>query len=243
MLKKITLWGFSAILIILVLLWFGGRWILSFSTADYEGEIKVDGISANIEITFDQKGIPQVWAKNNEDMYFALGWLHASERLFQMELIRRLSSGRLSEIFGEVAFETDLYQRRIGFQRKADLEILDVDPADRQILQKYCDGINEWINYKSILPPEFILLGFTPEKWKPADCLGILIYQTWYSHSLMDREEEFNLLSGKLGDVVWDLIKDGYSWSPSTISSDYTSGLHSGTANVSCLQLMGHFTR
>lgn len=193
--------------------------MLSFSTADYEGEIQLSDINNPIEITFDQKGIPQIWAANNNDMYFALGWVHASERLFQMELIRRFSAGELSEIFGKVAYPIDLLQRKIGFVRKAQQDFDGLEPEALDLLQSYCAGINAWIDYKNILPPEFVIMRLSPREWKPIDCLTIGLYQTWYAHSLMDKEAQYNRLIERFGDDIKPLLTNFKDWSPPTVSA------------------------
>src|ERR671919_447891 len=108
-----------ALIAIVAIVWFGGRLYLRRSVARYEGTITTS-VAAPVEITFDAKGVPQIWAKTDGDAFFAIGWLHASERLFQMELVRRLARGELAEVFGEAAYDTDAFQRRIGYARRAD---------------------------------------------------------------------------------------------------------------------------
>jgi len=120
---RVVLRVLVVLVVIVLLLWFGGRAYLARSVAPYDGTLQTR-VHAPVEITFDAKGIPQVWAKTDADAYFAIGWLHASERLFQMELVRRLSRGELSEVFGEAAYETDVHQRRIGFARRANAAAL-----------------------------------------------------------------------------------------------------------------------
>lgn len=225
--KKKLKYSVIGLAVLLLLAWFGGRWILSFSVADYSGEISLPGIKNEIEITFDAKGIPQIWAQNDQDMYFALGWLHASERLFQMELVRRLVAGELSEIFGEIAYEVDLKQRRIGFARKARQDMVNLEPETRQILQTYCNGINAWVAHKSILPPEFVILGFSPRKWQVEDCLGISVYQTWFSHELMDLDSRYNKLVEKLGDVIKPALNQQAEWSSTTVHDSYLEQIFS----------------
>lgn len=219
--KKIIVRIVGVIIALFLSVWFGGRIILSTSTADYSGEIKLAGLLEPVEITFDSKAIPQVWAKNNHDMYYALGWLHASERLFQMELVRRLVQGRLSEMFGKVAFDMDKYQRTIGFYSKAASDEKSLLQSDRKILLAYCRGINTWIEQKSILPPEFVLLGVTPEKWKPKDCLAIFLYQTWFAHALVDHDVDYNTLFNKLGEKLGPLFSEYLKWSPPTIHDSF----------------------
>src|SRR6185503_19426042 len=100
--------------------------------------------------------------KTDGDAFFAVGWLHASERLFQMELVRRLARGELSEVFGEAACETDLAQRRAGFASRANADFARMDAKTRAAMQRYVDGINAWIAQSRVLPPEFIVLRLKP---------------------------------------------------------------------------------
>lgn len=216
-LRKFLIVFISGVLLLIPALWFGGRWLLSFSTAKYEGEIKLPGVANPIEITFDQKGIPQIWAKNNYDLYYALGWVHASERLFQMELIRRFAAGELSEIFGAVAYPIDLFQRKIGFMRKAKRDYADLDLQTLSLLQSYCAGINARIKYKRILPPEFVIMRLSPREWKPVDCLSIALYQTWYSNSLMNDNLQYQQLIEDLGTDIEPLLTQSKSWSPTIV--------------------------
>lgn len=219
--RKVIIAVLGGLVILAGLLWFGGRWVLSFSTADYQGEIAVRGVKNPVEITFDARGIPQIWAKNESDLYFSLGWLHASERLFQMELTRRLVRGELSEIFGEAAYHVDKRQRLLGFRKKGRLDSESLSPESRQILGQYCAGINAWISAKKILPPEFVVLGFSPKRWQIKDCVSILIYQTWYAHALADRDEQYGELIGKLDGELSEILRRYQPWSPPTVSDNF----------------------
>ena len=201
------------ILLVLVaigaILWLGGGFYLRRSLPQYDGTVATH-VRAPVEITFDAKGIPQVWAKTDADVFFAMGWLHASERLFQMELVRRLSRGELSEVFGEVAYETDVFQRRVGFAR------MGKGPVS-PILRRYVDGVNAWIAQADVLPPEFVLLRFRPRPWTVEDCLAVSAYQTWYSHELMDQDRQYQTIIAKLGMPAKALAHAGHPWSPPTV--------------------------
>jgi len=225
------------ILIVLVLVflvgWFGGRAYLARSVASHEGTISGAGVKAPVEITFDAKGVPQVWAKTDADAYFAIGWLHASERLFQMELVRRLSRGELSEVFGEAAYETDVHQRRIGFARRAHAAAL--TPSAREASQRYIDGVNAFLAQTKQLPPEFVLLRLKPRPWTIEDCLAISGYQTWFSHELMDQDQKYQKLIDKLGMPATALTNAGHPWSPPTVSGSGAQGAESGSVDLSCL--------
>ncbi|MDQ3282599.1 MAG: penicillin acylase family protein [Acidobacteriota bacterium] len=199
---------------LLMLLLLGGRAYLRRSVAPYSGTARV-AVSAPVEITFDAKGIPQIWARRDADAFFALGFLHGSERLFQMELVRRLSRGELSEVFGKAAYETDVFQRQIGFARRVDASKL--TPPARVALQRYVDGVNAAIDNARVLPPELVLLRLTPRRWTIEDCLAISNYQTWFSHALMDQDRRYQTLIEKLGMEAQVLSRAGNPWSPPTI--------------------------
>jgi penicillin G amidase len=196
--------------------WFGGRLYLARSVASYEGTIKT-GVRAPVEITFDARGVPQVWAKTDADAYFGIGWLHGSERLFQMELVRRLARGELSEVFGEVAYETDVFQRQVGFARH--VRGAQLTPSTRALMQRYVDGINAAIANAKVLPPEFVVLRLMPRSWTIEDCLAISHYQTWFSHQLMDQDQKYQQLIAKLGMQASALTQAGHPWSPPTVPS------------------------
>jgi penicillin amidase len=199
---------------IALLVWFGGRFFLARSVAQYDGSVRTK-VAAPVEITFDARGVPQVWAKSDADAYFAIGWLHGSERLFQMELVRRLARGELSEVFGSAAYETDVFQRRIGFARAAKAAQLSA-PA-RVLMQRYVDGINAAIAQATLLPPELVVLRLQPRPWTIEDCLAISHYQTWFSHELMDQDRRYQKLIEKLGMDATALAHAGHPWSPPTV--------------------------
>ncbi len=199
--------------------WFGGRAWLSRSVAQYAGEVMLAGLDAPIEITFDARGVPHVWAETDRDLRFAMGWLHASERLFQMELTRRMARGELSELFGDVALELDTEQRRLGFAWQVAHETATLPEKERVTLGQYVDGINAWMQQAPLLPPEFVLLGTTPRPWTVEDVLVVGFYQTWYSLSLMDRGADYRDLFATLGGDASRLAGAVQRWSPPTVPS------------------------
>jgi penicillin amidase len=202
-----------AVVALVLVFWFGGRWYLSRSVMAYDGAVKT-GVAAPVEITFDARGVPQIWAKTDRDAFFAIGYLHASERLFQMELVRRLARGELSEVFGKAAYDTDVFQRRIGFARRATASQL--DGATRAAMQSYVDGINSVVR-NGKLPPELTILRLTPREWTIEDCLAISNYQTWFSHEHMDQDKKYQTIIAKLGMQGSALANAGHPWSPSTV--------------------------
>ena len=203
-----------ALLLLAIVVWFGVPLYLRRSVARHEGAV-VAGVRAPVEITFDAKGIPQIWARTDGDAFYAIGWLHASDRLFQMELVRRLARGELSEVFGAAAIDVDERQRRIGFARRANAS--ELTPAARAALQRYVDGVNAWVAQANVLPPEFVILRLTPRKWTIEDCLAVSGYQTWFSHELMDQDQRYQKIIEKLGMPARALAHAGHPWSPSTV--------------------------
>ncbi len=202
------------LLLLAIIVWFGVPLYLRRSIARHEGTV-VAAVRTPVEIAFDAKGIPQIWARTDGDAFFAIGWLHASDRLFQMELVRRLARGELSEVFGAVAIDVDERQRRIGFARRANAN--ELTPAARAALQRYVDGVNAWVAQASVLPPEFVILRLTPRKWTIEDCLAVSGYQTWFSHELMDQDQRYQKIIEKLGMPARALAHAGHPWSPSTV--------------------------
>jgi penicillin G amidase len=215
----------ALVLIVIAVAWFGGRAYLARSVAAYSGEKRVEGVAHPVDITFDEKGIPQVWAQTDADAYFALGWLHASERLFQMELLRRMSSGTLSELFGERAYRSDARQRRIGFHLLGERVLAQADTRSLTVLDAYVAGVNAWIEQARVFPPEFILLRTRPRPWTTQDVTTAFVYQSWYPTELADRRVANRMLIERLGDEVADLLAVPREWMVPSVPEAGLAGL------------------
>lgn len=150
----------------------GGYLFLRSGLPQVDGEISLKGINAAVSITRDDRGIPTISAQSSNDAYFALGFVHAQDRLFQMDGMRRLGAGRLSEILGDTTLETDRLMRTLGLYRSAEDQVNAASPALKAALTSYAAGVNAFIaNHSGAWSPEFYLLGYTPEPWQPADSL------------------------------------------------------------------------
>jgi len=137
-----------------------------------KGTLQLHGLHASVEILTDTYGVPHIYAQNEDDLYFAQGYTHAQERLWQMELNRRVGSGRLSELFGPIAVETDRFCRRLGMHRASVEEAKRLSARNGRVLNAYAQGVNAFIdNNTHRLPVEFTLLGFKPTPWSPADTI------------------------------------------------------------------------
>lgn len=134
-------------------------------------EARIDGLSAPVDIGFDQDGIPRIRASNALDAAAALGFVHARDRMFQMELMRRSASGRLSELAGPATLPLDRMMRTLGLRRHAVEDLATLPAETGAMLQAYARGVNAWIAARGrFAAPEFLLLG-APEPWQPVDSL------------------------------------------------------------------------
>lgn len=145
-----------------------------------EGTLQLAGLRGAVQIERDAEGIPTIRAGNANDAAFALGFVHAQDRLWQLETHRRIGAGRLAEAFGEPALETDRFLRALGVRRAAASQWARLDPRSKAWLQAYAEGINSFVRDElRARPPEFVLLGLQPEPWTPQDSLAWLIMMAW----------------------------------------------------------------
>lgn len=188
--KRILLTSLLSLTALLFAAWFGGRMYLEGSLLVTEGKQEIPGLSQPVEILFDGRGIPRIYAETDADGMRALGWLHAGERLFQMELLRAVARGEISEIVGPAGLESDLLHRRYGFARRIENDPPVLSPEIASLLEAYVGGINARLDSGQPLPPSFALLGRQPEPWRIDDVLMLAYYQTWYPTTLVQRLAE-----------------------------------------------------
>lgn len=165
-------WGIAGLLVVLLVIAGGGFIALRTSLPTIDGRIVVAGLHGEVGIVRDADGVPTITAQNDDDLAFGLGYAHAQDRLFQMELQRRYGAGRLAEIFGASAVPVDTQMRVLGLYRAAEAAFDKLSPQVQQGIQAYCAGVNAYLATRgALLPPEFLLLRFSPEPWTPADVL------------------------------------------------------------------------
>ena len=167
------------ICVVLIVLAAGYLWVQSSikkSLPQYSGRVAVSGIKEDVEIIRDTYGIPHIYARNESDLFFALGYAMAQDRMWQMDFYRRLGHGRLSEVLGEEFVETDRYFRLLsaaGINKGIPNELT-------FMLNSYADGVNAYlVRHRDRLPVEFKLLRYEPEPWNPDDYLAILKVVNW----------------------------------------------------------------
>ncbi len=178
----------SSLIVLLALLGaiFSVFWM---SLPKLDGEVALDGLLDKVEVASDGLGVPTIRASNRDDAFMALGWIHARDRLFQMELIRRKSAGRLAELFGPVALDWDKRQRAYGFERAARDIFAALPEGQKQAHYAYAAGVNAFLAQAKVLPPEFLALRHTPGRWRVEDSLlaGLGMFQTLNSQEESER--------------------------------------------------------
>ena len=173
LLKRVLL-GLLGLLAILIL---GFFIFLNSLTPTYEGEEELDSISNTVEVYFDTYGIPHIYADTEEDAIRTLGYVHAQDRLWQMELLRRAGAGRLSEIFGELTLETDKFFLSLGIDDHNEKALANLDRNQPSVLlaNAYLDGINQYIE-EGPTPIEFYLTGLKKQKFELKDVYNAVAY-------------------------------------------------------------------
>ncbi|TDO94267.1 penicillin acylase family protein [Flavobacterium sp. 245] len=146
----------------------------------YEGTLQLKNLEKETTVYFDEFGVPHIYADSEKDAMTALGYVHAQERLWQMELLRRIAPGRLSEIFGSVALKNDKFFAGIGIEEASAKAIakLDKNSVSYQLTQAYLDGINQYLE-EGVTPIEFTLVGVKKEKFTIKDVYNIFGYMSF----------------------------------------------------------------
>lgn len=155
-------------------------WYRQASQPLLDGTLQVEGVRGEVTIVRDVNGIPRIAAGDRLDAYFGLGFVHAQDRLWQMQMNKRIAAGRLAEILGKPALDTDRFLRTLGVRRNAEAILAQAGAETRQALQAYADGVNAGVAaQRGPLPPEFTILRIRPEKWEPADTLAWQTMMAW----------------------------------------------------------------
>ncbi len=156
---------------------------------DLDATLALPILDQEVRVYRDAEGIPHIHAQNEADLYRAVGYVMAQDRLWQMDLLRRVTQGRLSQIFGKDMVSTDLLMRALRIEEKSKGVIAQTDPSIVAALDAYCQGVNAYIDQNADrLPPEFALLGYEPEHWKPEHSVNLVGYMAWDLNSAWDAE-------------------------------------------------------
>jgi penicillin G amidase len=150
------------------------------ATPAHDGALRVSGLGAAVSLERDEHGIPTIRAASVEDAAFGLGFVHAQDRLWQLETHRRIGSGRLAEAFGRSALDNDKFLRALGVRRAAQAQWAQLGDESKRVLQAYAAGVNAWQReHLQARPPEMLILGVPLEDWTPVDSLAWAIMMAW----------------------------------------------------------------
>jgi penicillin amidase len=187
-----------------------GYWRIRHSLPQLDGTIQVTGLASRVEVRRDARGVPHLRALSLQDLLFAQGYVTAQDRLWQMDLSRRLAFGELSEIFGERTLRLDIENRTLGLRQVAERAVVEMDPESQKLLAAYTQGVNAFIStHMDRLPVEFLLLRYQPRLWQPIDTFGVAINMAKYLNlSWPDKLMREHIRSKVSEDLYADLFPD-----------------------------------
>lgn len=198
------------LLLVLIAGLVGYFWMRS-SRPDYNAELRLPGLSRPVEVIFDDHAVPHIYADNEQDLFTALGYVHAQDRLFQMEMIRRLADGRLSEIFGEKTLATDRFFRTMGFRQHARSSVanlmLDSTRPHVQAALAYLRGVNHYVAFGK-KPVEFSILGIEGSPFTMEDIEVTIAYMGYTFTGAFRAEAVATTIASRWGT---DYLKDIFS--------------------------------
>src|SRR5882762_772818 len=171
----------AAVSLLLVLVIVAAAWTYVRQVSpQVDGSMRLAGPHAEIRIERDASGIPTIKAASVDDALFGLGFVHAQDRLWQLETHKRIGSGRLSEAFGEAALDNDKFLRALGVKRAAAVQWANSSSQAKAAVNAYTAGINAYLaSAMKARPPEFVLTGIQPEPWTPEDSMAWATMMAW----------------------------------------------------------------
>lgn len=207
MLKK-RVFPYFLIFVLLVVFTFScSRIFIQRGFPDYNETIKDSGVKSAVDIYRDSVGVPHIYADSIRDLYLTLGYIHAQDRLWQMELYRRLAKGRLAEIAGRKAIDADIFFRTIGLPKMTKVLARNLPPQYRELLEAYVAGINLFLmRGDEDLPLEFRTLSLAPEPWKIEDIMAPYVLNSWFLATNYEQEIVAVKAIGKLNSSDFKLL-------------------------------------
>jgi penicillin amidase len=238
--KIIRIAGIALVLLVVVVLIAGFFFVRSVARKglpDYNQTVELSGILEEVTVYRDTFGIPHIFARNENDLYKATGYCMAQDRLWQMDLYRRVCTGRLSEIFGEDLVETDLLMRALRIPEKSRRVLEKSEKAVVDTIESFVDGVNQYIEGRGKkLPPEFIILGYRPESWQVEHSLYLIGYMAWDLTSSWNMEILLEKIRKKLGDEIAEKLLPGWDFHETFVYPEMEAKLESLNLNATLLR-------
>jgi penicillin amidase len=206
------------LVIIVAVVGTAGAWYIYSKQPLRSGEVSLTNLQAPVSVRYDERGVPHIQAQNEADMYRALGYVHAQDRLFQMEMIRRLARGELAAILGPKLLDTDRLFRTLGIRAHADAYVVNMDPntAANKALTAYLDGINQYQNTHPA-PLEFDILGISKRPFTAEDTLSVAGYMAYSFAAAFRTEPVLTYVRDELGADYLDVFD--LAWHPEGVIS------------------------
>jgi penicillin amidase len=200
----------------------GVYWTFFRPLPDYSATIKQNGVQQQVDVHWDPYGTPYIYAQNDDDLYFTIGYIHAQERLWQMTLSQIASEARFAEFFGPDLIELDKHQRTLGFWHTALLAEENISDEVIQALEAYSDGVNSFIeDNENNLPIEFSLLDIDPIPWTPTHSIALTRLMAWDQNIHWRAELAYAFIGRKFGaSTVQQLLPVYDDRYPTTISDN-----------------------
>ncbi len=191
---------FKILLALIIILFIAGYFFINSLKPDYKGTKTLPNLTSEVIINYDDYGIPHIYADNQEDAQHALGYAHAQDRLWQMELLRRIASGRLSEILGESTIESDLFFAGLLTDEASEKTVreLDKNSTEYKLAQAYLDGINQFIK-DGATPIEYRILGLEKKEFTLKDTHNIFAYMAFSFAAAHKIDPVLSSLQSRLG--------------------------------------------
>ncbi len=205
-------------------------WITGRSLPQTTGELRVNGLRAEVTVARDDHGIAHITATDPHDLFLAQGYVHAQERMWQMEVWRHIAAGRVAELFGEGSIDTDRFIRTLGWRQAAERDLAAASPTVRSVLDAYAQGVNAWLDTnRGNLGLAYLVTGATPEPWTPLDTVSWGKVQAWNLGGNMDSELFRYLADSQLGDpALTDELTAPREFGPVIVPSGSDDVLASG---------------
>lgn len=194
----------AVIVVIAVAAAFFVTWTIQRSFPQTDGTVELDGLTAEVTVQRDERGIPTITADSTDDLFYAQGFVHAQDRFFEMDFRRHVTAGRVAEMFGESQAGTDAFLRTLGWRKVAEAEVEAMDDVTLSYYQAYADGVNAYLQSRSgaELSLEYAVLGlqnadYAPEPWEPADSVAWLKAMAWDLRGNVEDEIDRSLLAAE----------------------------------------------
>jgi penicillin amidase len=220
------------LLLVLLVLAIGGAMIYlnnlkTRAVPDYNANVDLKNLSEKVTVIRDSLGIPHIYAKNEQDLYRTVGYVMAQDRLWQMDLLRRITTGRLSEVLDPGLVDADQLLRALQFTKKSEIILARTEPAIVACIEAFSDGVNQYIEqHRKKLPFEFAMLGYSPEPWEPLHTFNLIGYFSWSLTSGWAEEMALYKMQQVVDDSLFRELLPDMMYQNTPVFPDYMTSNH-----------------